>query len=160
MTWDVDQKKLKALYKKLGTANVNKALAYQFENIGVNAVAVARNDGSYKDQTGVLRSSISYSVFNNGKVSNVGDYKTYKANVRTKKGQRSARMAKARKNAAKYLKSSKGKGVELRVAAGADYAYYVENVRGKIVLSTAKEYAKQEVKKSILNLYKLNVENE
>ncbi len=73
--------------------NVNKALAYQFENIGVNAVAVARNDGSYKDRTGVLRSSISYSVFKDGKVSNVGDYKTYKAKVKTKKGQRSARMA-------------------------------------------------------------------
>ena len=160
MTWEVDKKKLKALYKKLGAANVNKALAYQFENIGVNAVAVARNDGSYKDRTGVLRSSISYSVFKDGKVSNVGDYKTYKAKVKTKKGKRSARMAKARKNAAKYLKSTKGKGVELRVAAGADYAYYVENARGKIVLSTAKEYAEKEVEKSILNLYSLNVENE
>ena len=69
-------------------------------------------------------------------------------------------MAKARKNAAKYLKSTKGTGVELRVAAGADYAYYVENARGKIVLSTAKEYAEKEVEKSILNLYSLNVENE
>ena len=53
MTWEVDKKKLKALYKKLGAANVNKALAYQFENIGVNAVAVARNDGNHKDRTGI-----------------------------------------------------------------------------------------------------------
>ncbi len=159
MPFEVDKKKLEALYGKLGAENVDKALAYQFENIGVNAVAKARDDGSYKDRTGVLRSSISHSVFKNGTVSKVGDYKTYQSNVKTKRGERSARMAKARKNASKYLKSTKGKGVELRVAAGADYAYYVENVRGKVVLSTAKEYAEKEVEKCILNLYNLNVEN-
>ncbi len=115
---------------------IRKVLINVLEYVGEQCVIEARENGTYKDQTGNLRSSIGYAIVEDGKIikrSKPAQYKDGKSGTKT---------------ANKYL-AEVGKrfsGTTLIVVAGMNYAAYVER-SGKIVLSSAELLAEELVPK-------------
>ena len=99
-----------------------------FAYVGESCVTEARDNGSYIDQTGNLRSSIGYAVVVDGQIvrSKVSDQ--VKDGV-AGKGEATAFLSR--------LASEHKTGICLIVVAGMNYAVYVEG-RGKNVLTSAK----------------------
>ena len=109
---------------------VNNVLSY----VGERAVNEAREHGSYTDQTGNLRSSIGYVVISDGKVE--GEQKQYKDG---KEG-----LAKGKAMLDKLASKREG-DADLHIVAGMEYADYVERLKHKNVLSSARVLADKEV---------------
>ncbi len=101
--------------------------------VGEEAVNEAIANGSYKDRTANLRSSIGYIVVDNGEVVNIGDFESIKG------GDLGSSEGKA------FARSLIGEisGLGLIVVAGMNYATYVETHRN--VLSSAELLAEREV---------------
>ena len=95
----------------------------------------------FTDQTGFLRSSIGYMIFNDG-VPVVSNYIQYKLGA---EGMRKGK-ALAEKIGAQYKN-----GLVLVVTAGMNYAIYLES-DGRDVLTSAELFAKQELPKLIAQL--------
>lgn len=109
--------------------------------VGEYCVGIARNGGTYKDQTGCLRASISYVVLNNGKVIKQGEFiQVNDGSDGIKKGE--AFLQKLIK------KSEHRKGVVFLMSAGMNYASAVE-AKGFDVL-TASELQAKELGKQML----------
>jgi hypothetical protein len=102
--------------------------------VGEACVSEARENGSYMDQTGNLRSSIGYVIAEDGRkiVENVEQ--SSKGTEKTK-GVREARAF------MDELIGRSGKGIHLIVVAGMNYAEHVETTKN--VLSTAELLAKR-----------------
>ena len=105
---------------------VRKVFINVLEYVGEQCVIEARENGNYKDQTGNLRSSISYAIVEDGKISKHGLSAQYK------QGKNGADTAK------KYLEEvgKRFSGTSLIVVAGMNYAAYVER-NGYNVLTSA-----------------------
>lgn len=105
--------------------------------IGEECVKDARLKGSYMDQTGNLRSSIGYAVLCDGMPVTIA--KPIPSGKGTESGQ-------GVRDGEQYLKElamqHRQKGfVTLIVAAGMKYAYYVEAIHNRVVLSSAEQLA-------------------
>ena len=103
--------------------------------VGESCITEARDNGSYMDQTGNLRSSIGYVVVNNGKIVGMKVCEQVKDGTEGK-GKAESYMTR--------LASEHSTGICLIVVAGMNYAVYVEG-RGKNVLSSAELLAERMV---------------
>ena len=139
---------IRSVFKKAGIRNqikrhmevVDKAIIYGLTAIGEECLSQARIKGSYKDQTGNLRSSTGYAVLRDGKivvqstferVVPKGDNKTFKKQVL----QEFDGSQKGRERIEELLPQYP-KGYVLIVVAGKEYAGYVM-ARGYDVLDSA-----------------------
>lgn len=111
-------------------AKKKKALINTLKYVGESCINEARSNGDYMDQTGNLRSSIGYIIFDSGNIVKTGGFsQTKSGNEGQKKG----------KDFANELVSSGGIG--LIVVAGMKYAAYVETKRN--VLTSAELLAER-----------------
>lgn len=101
--------------------------------VGESCVIEARNGGTYKDQTGNLRSSIGYVVLDDGRVCLKGGFQ------KTKQGGNGA--SEGDKFMSQLIAKNK-KGIILIVVAGMNYAACVE-AKGYNVITSAELLAKQ-----------------
>lgn len=129
-------------------ASLNKAkkdyedeVIFIFQYIGEEAVKIARENGSYHDVTGNLRSSIGYIILNDCKVVTQGTPARYPKKEDGSKGE-AAGQALLQKLKAKFPW-----GLVLIICAGMEYAAFVENVRHKDVLTSAEHLAESLMKK-------------
>lgn len=114
------------------------------EYIGERCVEIARNNGTYKDHTGNLRSSIGYVVLEDGRPVSYGKEKTFGGDLAGHHGEEGPGAARA------FLDSLAGQytqGLVLIVCAGMNYATYVEAVYHKDVLTSAELLAESLAKK-------------
>lgn len=135
---------MKKLHQKLamGKDAAEKLIISQFQYIGEEAVRIARQNGSYNDITGNLRSSIGYAIIKNGVPVTVGATEAFSGT----KGDGSAGIAQGQA----FLKKIAGRysrGIALIVVAGMNYAVYVESIHHKDVLTSAELKAENLVKK-------------
>lgn len=123
----------KELREKLESirASAISTLAY----VGEKCVEEARNNGSYRDFTGNLRSSVGYAVMDNGSVAIKGGFEKVKDGS---DGQSEGNSLLGE------LSSKYSSGIVLVVVAGMDYAALVES-RGQNVLASAELLAATEV---------------
>lgn len=115
--------------------DVAEFLVFRLEQMGEKAIEIARQNGSYGDVTGNLRSSIGYVITDNGKVVMQAEPEQYQGT----QGDGSKGVSEMQS----YLESIKGdypKGCALVVCAAMEYAAFVENVKKKDVLTSAKHY--------------------
>lgn len=107
-------------------------LIFRLSAIGEECIKIARESGSYQDQTGNLRSSIGYVILYDGKPVQYGASKQYSGT----KGNGEAGPPAAEE----LLNSLQAKfpwGIVLIVCAGMKYAAFVEGVHHKDVLTSA-----------------------
>lgn len=117
-------------------------IIFRFEQIGEEAVKIARENGSYHDVTGNLRSSIGYVILVDGKVVTNGTPVRYSgAKGDGEKGEAAANEL------LQKLKAKFPWGLVLIICAGMEYAAFVENVRHKDVLTSAEHLAESLMKK-------------
>lgn len=95
-----------------------KAATQKFIEIGERCITEARDNGSYTDRTGHLRSSVGYVVLLDGMVQSQGNINKHNQELIEK------------------IKAKYPKGLVLIVVAGKNYAAYVE-AKGYNVLSSA-----------------------
>lgn len=112
-------------------------------NVGEQCIIEARNNGSYMDQTGNLRSSVGYAVLINGQVIQ-SDHVD-----KIKDGDEG--VSEGLMFLQKRIKQASKKGVCLIVTAGMNYAEYVE-AKGYVVLSSAEQKAPVLVKQLLTQL--------
>jgi hypothetical protein len=94
--------------------------------VGMACLNEARNNGSYIDQTGNLRSSIGYAILRDGNISTQSNFQQVKGGS----------AGKASGNGfVQELASKYNRGIVLIVVAGMNYAAYVETKRN--VLSSS-----------------------
>lgn len=126
------EKQLGTTGERIRTAAVN-TMCY----VGEQCVRQARDNGDYNDITGNLRSSIGYCVLQNGKVVKNSKQKAYAG----PKGNGQQGVLEGEE----FLKKLQGdypKGIVLILAAGMDYAVYVEDIHGRDVLTSAELLAR------------------
>lgn len=141
-----DMRKLKqGLQRKM--SDIVKHLITQLSYIGEECIRIARENGSYNDQTGNLRSSIGYVVLLDGNPVINGRHKQYKG----KKGNGEAGPP-AADALLKKLQAKFPWGVVLIVCAGMKYAAYVEAIHHKDVLTSAELRADALAKKLLKGL--------
>lgn len=138
-----DVRKLKAKYldKK---KEVTDLIVLRFQQIGEEAVTIAREMGTYHDITGNLRSSIGYLILVDGKPVITGESKQYAGS----QGDGSKGVAETQQLMQK-LKAKYPWGIVLILCAGMEYAAFVENVKHKDVLTSATHRAEDLAKKLI-----------
>ena len=122
-----------ALHLEQSQKQMIDQIIMNFEYGGEACIKEARDNGSYHDQTGNLRSSIGYVVVDDGRIVSTG----LNTDVKAEDG---------RKRAENYLKelaskSESGK-ISLIVCAGMNYAAHVE-ANGYNVLTSAELLAEQ-----------------
>lgn len=132
------------LGKKL--RNAEEVLTNTLELVGQKAVNEARENGSYLDQTGNLRSSIGYIVVKDGVVKNISGFEEVASGKENKEEKTGS--DKGRAFAEKIGRETKG--LALIVVAGMNYATYVEAHRN--VLTSAELIAEMEVPKLLKQL--------
>lgn len=121
---------------------LKEAIIYNLRAIGEKARNEALDNGSYRDQTKNLRSSVGYIVAVDGQVHEAGAFGKPDGND---KG-RSAGLSYARSLAGKFPK-----GIALIVVAGMNYASYV-SAKGYNVLDSSELLADQLVPKMLKRL--------
>jgi hypothetical protein len=138
------------LVPKFSKAEINKAIAdkvarielavlLRLQRIGEQFVTDARLNGTYKDRTGNLRSSIGYIVLKNGEQYSQGGFVQVKTGVQgTGTG----------KNILNEASLKFPKGYVLIVVAGMSYAAAVES-KGRDVLTGSSQIAVSSLKKAI-----------
>lgn len=129
--------------------DITDFLVFRFEQIGEECIAIARDNGTYHDVTGNLRSSIGYVILVDGKEVKRAEPKRYSGSQGD--GAKGAAEGQA------FLNSLKAKfpwGVVLIICAGMEYAAFVEDVKHKDVLTSAEHVAEKLVKQLIGNLLK------
>jgi len=112
-----------------------QAIIKTLKRVGEMCINEARDNGSYLDQTGNLRSSIGYVVVSDGIVVGKSGFSLVKSG---KDGQSEGK---------KFLEEKimeHSRGLVLIIVAGMNYAFYVEKT-GRNVLSSAELLAKKKV---------------
>ena len=115
----------------------------RLQKLGEKCVNHARNvapDVGFEDQTGNLRSSIGYMVFNNGIAIHTGYDQVLNGSEGAKKGEELARKV-----------GEQTKGICLVVTAGMEYAVYVE-AKGRDVITSAEMMAERELPEELEKL--------
>lgn len=125
--------------KQLGTTGerIRKAAVNTMCYVGEQCIKQARDNGDYNDITGNLRSSIGYCVLQNGKVVKQSAGKRFSGPEGS--GLEGSKEGKA------FLQKLAGdypKGIVLILAAGMNYAVYVEAIHGRDVLTSAELLAR------------------
>lgn len=115
------------------------ALLNAFAYVGEACVKEARENGSYIDQTGNLRSSIGYVILRDGVIMNQSSFEQ----VKGKSGDGKEGAGKGEKFMKKLI-SEYRKGLVLIVVAGMEYSAYVE-AKNYNVLTSAEIMAQQMV---------------
>lgn len=139
-----DMRKLRAgLQAKM--KDIADLIIKQLSYIGEECIRIARENGSYNDITGNLRSSIGYVILYDGKPVRYGASKQYSGEKGN--GEQGAPAAEA---LLKKLQAKFPWGIVLIVCAGMNYAAYVENVHHKDVLTSA-ELKAESLMKQLLN---------
>lgn len=126
---------------------VRQRLVFRLQAIGEECVRIARENGSYNDITGNLRSSIGYIVMDNGNIVQKGASKQYsgiKGN-----GEKGAAAA---ESIFTQMQAKFPWGVVLVVVAGMNYAAYVESIHHKDVLTSAELLMEQLAKQRLSDL--------
>ena len=118
------------------------AAIYNLSYVGERVLNEARSSGSYKDQTGNLRSSVGYVIVVDGKVVKSSSFETVKGG-----GQGSSEG----KAYVQTLVSKFPQGIALIVVAGMNYASYV-SAKGYNVLDTAEVLAQRLVPQMLQQL--------
>ena len=119
-----------------------KELINMLQYCGESAVRYARENGTYKDRTGNLRSSVGYLIVENGKEITHSEFNTVGGG------------AEGSANGLEYAReiaAANQKGIVLIVVAGMNYATYVER-RGYDVLSGSQLEAESILKQLIARL--------
>ena len=98
---------------------------------GESCINEARTGGTYRDQTGNLRSSIGYVIVNNGETVQISSFEQVKSGGEGSTGGESF---------AKLLAGKNSKGLVLIVVAGMNYAKYVA-AKGFNVLDSSEDLA-------------------
>lgn len=143
-----DFRKLNAELKQ-SRKDLTDFIVSRFQQIGEEAVKVARKMGSYHDITGNLRSSIGYIILVDGKVVTNG------APVRFSGSKGNGEKGEAAANELlQKLKSKFAWGIVLILCAGMEYAAFVENVKGKDVLTSAQHLAESLMNKLLKGIIK------
>lgn len=143
-----DFRKLNAKLKQ-SRKDITDFIVMHFRQIGEGAVKIARENGSYHDITGNLRSSIGYVILVDGKVVTNGTPVRYSgAKGNGEKGEAAANEL------LQKLKSKYPWGIVLILCAGMEYAAFVENVRGKDVLTSAEHLAESLMKQLLKGIIK------
>ena len=124
------------------TIHAEASIINTFMYVGESCITEARDNGSYIDQTGNLRSSIGYAVVKDGKIVSL------KTVDKVKDGTEGAQKAEAYLS---RLAKKQTNGICLIVVAGMNYAVYVES-RGKNVLSSAEFLAERMVPQLLMQL--------
>lgn len=140
-----DFRKLNAELKQ-SRKDLTDFIVSRFQQIGEEAVKVAREMGSYHDITGNLRSSIGYIILVDGKVVTQGESETFAGS--------SGDGAKGAAEGQRLLSTLKAKfpwGIVLIICAGMEYAAFVENVKGKDVLTSAQHLAESLMKELLVD---------
>lgn len=125
--------------------DIAELIIKQLSYIGEECIRIARENGSYNDITGNLRSSIGYVILYDGKPVQQGASKQYSGEKGN--GEQGAPAAEA---LLKKLQAKFPWGIVLIVCAGMNYAAYVEHVRHKDVLTSA-ELKAESLIKQLLN---------
>lgn len=112
--------------------------------IGERCVNKARTDGSYKDQTGNLRSSLGYVITVDGRVVQQGGFVQSTQGTDRRTGQTEG------KEYAESLAARYPQGMTLIVVAGMNYAVYVA-AKGREVLDGAELLAESLARKLLKN---------
>lgn len=120
-----------------------KALITMLCYVGEQCIKEARENGSYRDQTGNLRSSIGYAVLRDGNV--------IQKNYAGKTGEGYAGEAEGKSFLKQKIGLAPKKGLVLIVTAGMNYAEYVEAM-GYNVLSSAELKAEYLVRTMLTRL--------
>lgn len=118
---------------------IKQAAFVALSMIGEQCIEIARNQNTYTDQSGNLRSSIGFMIVQDGKVMTQGGFE------QVKNGEQGVKIGK--KVVAEVAKQFPTHSV-LIVVAGMNYGIYVER-RGYDVLSNAKLFAKKEALKTM-----------
>lgn len=126
--------------ERISLSAFNDALCDILTKVGEDAVKEARENGSYQDRTGNLRSSIGYVVLRNGRVVS----QSASAQFDGPAGQGAEGVA-AGRNLLSRIARDYPSGIALVVVAGMSYAVYVEDYRGKNVLSSSRQKALAQV---------------
>ena len=109
------------------TEAAENAIISVLADVGLQCITEAKDNGSYMDQTGNLRSSIGFCIVRDGQIVKQQIVQQVKDGV---DGKKAAEGTLAR------LASSQTSGICLIVVAGMNYAVYVEG-RGRNVLTSA-----------------------
>lgn len=143
MTADHDPIAAFAAYTAAVEKIVNVRMQTALQMLGsecVNKIRDRRQEESWFDQTGNLRSSIGYAVFNHGKAEIMSKFETIK------KG------AEGSEQGRKYVESLAhlyADTYSLVVVAGMSYAEYVEAIESKDVLASTEIWATKKLNKYI-----------
>ena len=105
--------------------NVNRIMFNNLAFVGEEAVKIAREQGSYKDQTGNLRASTGYVIAYNGNIIGEDGFDPSAAKT-TKKNRDGATGAKEGRELATEIAAQHKKGYALVVVAGMNYGQWVE----------------------------------
>jgi hypothetical protein len=138
------QKKAIRAYIEDSVGKYRQLLIRQLFVVGEKCVNDARLQGSYKDRTHNLRSSIGYGVVDNGNIVTVAGFRQLDADA--KDGPQ-----KGRDYLDSLLKENRVNGPTLVVVAGMNYAKYVAD-RGYNVLDSAEMLAERLVKELQLKI--------
>jgi len=110
-----------------------RAIIYNLSAIGESCINAARTNGSYTDQTGNLRSSIGYTIVQDGRIIQQSSFQQVKHGTQgTKDGESFARQ----------IVSKFPEGICLIVVAGMNYAAYV-SAKGYNVLDSSEDLAER-----------------
>ncbi len=120
-----------------------EAVIYLFHYVGEQVINRVRSAGSYKDQTGNLRSSTGYVIVQDGRIIDASDFSPVKP-TGTNGGSEG-------KDFATSLAARYDKGIALIVVAGMSYAYYVKK-RGYDVLDSGELLAESLIPKMLRSL--------
>ncbi len=123
---------------KVRVERIEKAIILRLKRAGENFVKNARDNGTYNDRTGNLRSSIGYVVLKNG----VQQSQNFRQVGKGKDGPPTAR------NVIDEVKGKFQQGYVLICVAGMDYAAAVES-KGRDVITASSHLAEAELKEAI-----------
>ena len=124
---------------------IKQAVIYNLQVIGEKCVNEARMKGSYKDQTGNLRSSTGYVLIVDGEIISESAFDV------VMNGQQGAQEG---KTFAESLVKEHPTGIALIVVAGKNYAEYVA-AKGYDVLDSAELLGEQLVQKMVEDLQRM-----
>ena len=131
-----DPDKLNEFLMKHTIVQLDERIVDQLYYLGEMCVNEARQNGSYKDRTGNLRSSIGYGVFKDGQPIGTGGFEPLEG--ATDEGSQTGR------NLLMKIGGEHTEGYVLVVVAGMNYGVYVE-ARGYNVLTSSELLAEREL---------------